>query len=380
MNNDPLDPLEPKKNPLVVPELTAIQKDLIEKNWRMNLVDLTKLVFDDQAVDGRSIKCRVVKMHIAELGTKPSPDQIKKPKISALLSAPHLTNVQKEYIKNHMDNSSNIEMAIVLFGKPNLLMNSVECRMVTDYCRELNPSYRRGEELVEGPYKIPADLNELLEKVNRYAINPRKDGRPIFDASNLSNNDKKQLNALLGYMKLPLFVSEGNKYSRQDDRELYESTFMAVCWDKPDLLSEEVIQYIALAAETVKYTMIERTVNKLDDRMNATLETPGAQLKMAEVELLNAVREKSNASMSQSAKLLKTLVGDRAKRLNDKIQASASMHNLVESWKREDDRRRIIQMNERKQKLALKAEVERLSDMDALKVEIFGLDKENILL
>jgi len=290
-----------------------------------------------------------------------------------------LTEDQKEYIRNNMGGSSPLEMAKVLFGNDNIMVGSPQCRMIVSYCREIDPSFRRGEEWVDGPYEPPSDMKQLVPKVNRYAVNPKKDGKPIYDYANLSNNDRKQLQGLLSYMKMVLYRIEGNKYIRRDDRELFESTFIAVCWDKPDLLSEEVIQYISFAAETVRRTQIERTIAQLDERMQSVLETPGAKIQFNEVEFLNAVREKANASMKQSASLLKTLVGDRAKRLNDKIQASASLHNLVERWKHEEDRKKIIQMNERKQKAALKQEIERLSDMDSLKAEIFGLSKDDIL-
>jgi hypothetical protein len=50
----------------------------------------------------------------------------------------------------------------------------------------------------------------------------------------------------------------------------------------------------------------------------------------------------------------------------------------VEAWKREEDRKRIIKLAE-KHRDDLKKEVERLSSMDALKAELFGLDKDNII-
>ena len=356
-----------------LPVLTEQQKDMIAINWQMDIKELTRMVFSNPVLDGRSIECKAVKLHLASLGRVAIPVPL------AASKSFSLSEEQREYIQNNYASSTPLEMARLLFGDPNLLINSAENKMVLTYCRQLDPNYKKGEETVEGQFESPKNIKELIEKVNKYAINPKKDGKPIYDPDNLSSNDKKQLQGLLGYMKLTLFRTEGNKYMRKDDRELYESTFVSVCWDKPDLLSEEAIQYITFAAETVKYAQIERLIGLLDERLRSMLETPGGKINMSEVELLNSVREKSNASMKQSSALLKSLIGERAKRLNDRIQSSASMHNLVEMWRKEDDRRRIIQMNERKQKAALKAEVERLSDMDALKSEIFGLSKEDIL-
>lgn len=357
-----------------LPVLTPEQKLIVAQNWKMDIRELTRLVFNDPLVDGRSIQCKAVKQELAAIGQTPVP----------VKPAPTLTNLltdeHKQYIRSSVGSSSALEMARILYGNDNLMLSSAECKLVTAYCREIDPSYKRDEELADGPFTPPPDMKQLVPKVNRYAINPRKDGKAIYDHDNLSNNDRKQLQALMGYMKqITLYRTEGNKEPRKDDRELYESTFIAMCWDKPDLMQEEVMQYIAYAAETVKYTKIERLLSVLDERLRSTLESPGGKVNMAEVELLNSVREKSNASMKQSATLLKALVGDRAKRLSDKIQASASMHNLVEAWRQQDNRRKIIQMSERKQKMALKAEVERLSDLDALKCELFGLVKDDIL-
>lgn len=356
-----------------VPVLTPEQKLIVAQNWQMDLRDLTRLVFNDPLVDGRSIQCKAVKQELASIGKTPAPLT---PKVD---SDSPLTDAHKEYIRNSIGSSTPLEMARTLFGNEHLMPSGPQCKTVIAYCREIDPSFRRGEELVDGPFEPPTDMKQLVVKVNRYAISPKRDGKAIYSYDALTNNDRKQLQATLSYMGLTLYRIEGNKYSRKDDRELFESTFVSVCWDKADLLPEEVIQYISFAAETVRRTQIERTISQLDERLQAVLETPGGRMNMTEVELLNTVREKANASMKQSATLLKALVGDRAKRKADQIQASASMHNLVEAWKKEDDRRKIIQMNERKQKAALKVEVERLSDMDSLRCEIFGLSKDDIL-
>lgn len=361
------------KKALPLPVLTPEQKLLIAQNWQMDIRDLARLVFNDPLVDGRSVECKAVKLELASIGKVAAPITAKSGMDFALSDA------HKEYISNSIGTSTPLEMARTLCGNEHLMPSSPQCKAVVAYCREIDPSFRRGEELVDSPFEPPTDMKQLIIKVNRYAISPKRDGKAIYDKDNLSNNDKKQLQAMISYMGVTLYRIEGNKYTRKDDRELFESTFVTVCWDKSDLLPEEVIQYISFAAETVRRTQIERTISQLDERLQAILETPDGKVNMSEVELLNSVREKANASMKQSAALLKTLVGDRAKRKADQIQASASMHNLVESFKREDDRRKIIQMNERKQKVALVAEVERLTDLDQLKCEIFGLSRDDIL-
>jgi len=55
-------------------------------------------------------------------------------------------------------------------------------------------------------------------------------------------------------------------------RKIYESTFIGMTWDKPDLLREEVEQYIGLAAEIVQTAQIDRHIQRLDTEIENALE------------------------------------------------------------------------------------------------------------
>lgn len=366
-----LDDKDPK-DALPLPTLTEEQKAFIVQNWKTDIRELTRQVFKNTTLDGRSVECKSVRKFLTSIGKVVPP-------LTDSSGVPiSLTDEQKNFIKNTYKTSSPIEMARILFGTL-VKTDSQECKAVYAFCKGLEPNYRRDDESVDGPYIVPQSLDEVVLKVNKFAINPRRDGKLIYDPKNLSSQEINQLTALFSYLRVPLYVVEANKYMRKMDRDLFESTFISVAWDKPDLLAEEVHQYIAWAAETVRYTQIDRDAQKLNERQNIMLEDPNVPIRQAEVEMLNSMREKLNASMKQSAALLKTLVGDRSKRLNEKIQSNASLHNLVKAWKMKEDRDRIIKMSEKKQKAGLQKEVERLSDMDSLKAEIFGINKENIL-
>lgn len=360
------------KNALPLPALTPAQKTIVAEHYMMDLADLTRKVFGNDSLDRRSIECKAVKIELSLQGKTDSRG------VSALATATDLAPEHQEYVRNNYKNASPLEMARTLFVDETIMINSPETHKIDQFCRIVDSAFRAEAEIVKGPYEPPKNFNSLMNLVNRYAINPRQDGKPLYDQEHLSNQDQKELRALLAYMKTPLFKIEGDKYVRKTDRELFESTFISFCWNKPDLMAEEVHQYIAVAAETVKYTQIDRTVIKLDERLISALESPQSEMRMTEVELLNTVREKSNASMSKIAALLKILVGNRAERLKDRIQSSASMHNLVSMWQKEDDRKKLIQLAS-KFKASLATEVTRLSDMDSLKVEMFGLNKADIL-
>jgi hypothetical protein len=270
-------------------------------------------------------------------------------------------------------------MARLLFGNAELTIDSPECQAVYQQCRLFDPTAQRYEERVKEPYKIPSNLKELAKMVNRYAVSAKRDGKDVYDPQNLSAQDSKQLNALMSYMQLYRFAIEADKFQIKMERELYESVFISNTYDKPDLLIGEIQQYISFSVETVRCVQIDHVLQKLEDRQRMSLDTPGSKSNMVDVEWANSMREKLNASINQTQKLLKTLEGERSKRLQDRVAANSSMLNLVEAWKREDDRRKIIQMSERKQKAGLREEVERMSNMDALKSEIFGVSAEDIL-
>lgn len=356
-----------------LPVLTDDQKKIIEANWQLEIGDLTRLTFGNPALDRRSVECKAVKQYLAQI------NRVAPPSLSGQTETIRLKPEQCEYVQANYKNATPLEMACALFNNPHLLISSPECRATTDFCRQLDPSFRKDEEVVVNEYEPPKNQKQLIDKVNRYAINPRHDGQPIYDSDKLSSQDKKQIQALLWYMQTPTFRVEASKHNRKLDRELFESTFIRLVWNKADLLAEEYQQYVMATSETIKQMQIERMATKLDERVNTMLENPGAALKMADVELLNSVREKSNASMAKIAAFIKALVGERAKRQEAKIAGTASLHNLVSAWAKEDERRKIIQMNARKEKAALKQEVQRMSDMDGLKAEIFGINRDDIV-
>ena len=269
-------------------------------------------------------------------------------------------------------------MARVLFHDATIAPTDARCKLVASYARKFNPSLANEETI--GEYEPPKSIGGLIDKANRYAINPKKDGKPQFDRENLSNQDKKNLGALLDNLNLPLFKVEANKFNTKLDRELFESTFILHCWDKPDLEAADIQKYVTLASQSVKYQQIDTIAARLDQKLNEALDDPNGRFSMSDAEVLNSYREKANAALKHIDSLLKSLVGDRSKKMAEKKNANSSLHSLVESWKREDDRRRLIRVAELERKAALKQEVERLSDMDAIKAEIFGIRQDDILL
>lgn len=358
--------------------LTPEQLVLVEQNWHLNVRELMRLVFNNPAL---TLRCdpevKAVRQALANMGKHVN--EVPTEKEADLLS--ELTDEHREYIRNNVGNSSGpLEMARIVFDNPRLLPSSRQAQIVGLYCRQLDPTYRKDEELAEDiEYLPPKSTTQLIGRVNKYAVSVRGNGKALFDPGNMTPTQTQQLEWLMAYMRMPLFKAEADKFVKRIDRDVFESTFIQTCWDKPDLPSEHVIQFIQLSSLLVKYNQADRTAQKVDLRLNIALENDES-LKMNDVETLNGLREKATVAMKQISALIKSLTGERARMTEEKRAGSASMHNLVSAWKAESDRQKIIQLAERKQKAALKVEVERFSNMDSLRAEIFGLNRDNILL
>lgn len=359
--------------------LTPDQLRLVEANYTLNIRELIQLVFADASLTLRNDQhVKAVKQALATCGKQANP--VPSPKEAEVLA--ELTEEHKEYIRNNLkDSSGPLEIARIIYDNPNLLPSSKQCQAVYLYSRQVDPNYKRDEELTdETDYKPPRTLNQLIGKVNVYASNKNAGGKALFDPNIMTPSQTQQLEALHSYMKMPLFKVEADKFVKKIDRDVFESTFISNCWDKADLQSEHVIQFIQLSSMIVKYNQIDRMMQKVDLRVSAVLDAGETHLKMSDVEALSGLQEKGAAAMKQINSLIKSLTIERSKITDERRSGNANMHNLVTAMKNETDRRKIIQLAERRQKAALKQEVERLSSMDSLKCELFGLSKSDIVL
>ncbi len=354
-------------------ELSEGHKKIIEANWKRPLKELVQQVWADPTITLMDVRAKLVKQHLATLGKEPTVRNKGGKPVPYTLS-----ETERLYIETNAKVAKPYEMAQHLFGE-GIGTGSKECRAVYAYYKQIDPASIRDEELVEDTdYEPPAHAMIVLSLVNKYTLSTRHDGKKLLDPAKLTAHETRQLQCLLTYMRSPLFKVAADRYTRKVDRLLLESTIVSFCWDKTDLMAEEVHQYINLASETVKYNQIERMVQKLDQRINDMLDDAETPLKMAEVELLNSVREKANVSMKQQAAFLKTLVGERSKREEERSKTNSDLHNLVASFMDREKRRRILKVaNEYREKLG--EEVQRLSDMDSLRADLFGLDSGDIL-
>ncbi len=361
-------------------KLTKDQENSILDAWNScekdNAPSLLELIQDAagfKGKDGRSKEGRAVKRFLTSRKIKARPAQ-KYDKQSDHFS---FTEEQKEFIRNNSkDTSGNeimsqIEIARYITGNPELAFLSLECRAVKEF--QVQEGLITDQQVEEaGQYRPPKSQERVLVRVNKYV----HDG---IDKEKITSREKKELEKLIGYLHTFRFSHQINTYRNETDRELFESSFIRYTYNKPDLTQEEVDQYIVLSAEVVISASIQRRVERLSRLLDeAADDTEGARISMGLVEAINTAQTEYNQCVSRQQKLLESLKEKRSARLSKEIKENASILNLVQLWKDEESRGKLVKLAELR-KAALEKEVEKMSSLDEVKAKIMGLTKDEVL-
>lgn len=375
-------------------ELTAEQQGLIRKAFENgespNLSELTRKVFNNDLIDGRSKEGRAIKEYISEF-------KIGKVRVNVIQKVePYiLSELQKEKIKDEFkkDGFTTLIFTRKLFEDDSISALHQEHRAVHEYVKFLNdqedkknlrisdsgefesivynPSNMKRPEIANEQYRPPATMIQVIARINKYLNYGWKE-------ETLKRAQIKCVESLHSYLKIFRFLYQINSYSRIEDRELFEDAFIRYTHDKDDLTQEELDQFITLSNEVVIAADIQRRIeylrHALDDMAS---ESDGKKISMSLNEAINNAQTEYNQCISRQDKLYKSLTVNRSKRIEEKRNENASILNLVYAWKQEENRERMIALAER-QREALKEEVEKLSSVDEFKAIIRGIDPKEI--
>ena len=358
------------------PALTEEQKQFILDNFdKISLIELTRRVADDPSIDGRSSWGRVVRTFLA--------DNEKEYKTTKFEKAEEviLTEEQKLFCRNNYKTMTKpLEAARILFKDPQMTALYLEAKAVYKYYESIDPtSIPKEDRIVEDvEYKPPISISRIVPRINKYYIKNVGTNSQFLDRDNLRPEEKKCCQALLDSMNVEKFIQQCSKYYKAADRELFESTFVRFCYDKPDLLPEEVDTYISACAETVTISKIDRLIESMENQLETMLDgssDDGKKLSVTFVEAIKNQRDQLDKSKKHYKSLMENLTGSRAKRLENKQSDAATVLNLVEAVKSEEHRIALIKIAE-KQKLLEADEVDILSNMDSVTALIAGLSKK----
>ena len=355
-------------------ELTSEQKEQILELWEEGVYDTKALVntlFPGK--DGRSKEGVAVKSFLASKGLTPKTTaEYEKKEIE-------LSEDQKQFVEAQAGSHKPLEITRLLFKNPALTNLSVEGRAVLKYYDTLDPKTRYIQADEEGgsllqEYKAPRNIKEAITKVNKYTAE-------IVDEAKLTQRRRDELSFLVRFMNTHRYVYSINKLDSEQERTLYESSFVRFVHDKPDLTEEDVDLYINLCGDIVSHSRMmdeERTLKAM--LLEEDEESGGGKRKMnaAMVEYLSQLRKDIGSNMNRQKKTAEDLTSKRGVRMETRINENASVLNLVEGWKDKKKRDRLIHQQMLRRQIR-KTETDRLATMPGVMFEFFGIGTEEAL-
>ena len=356
--------------------LTQDQIDKILNEWNSrednppSLLELIRIAYPDNPdLDGRSKEGREIKAFLAtrKIKARGAHEYQAKEKIE-------LTKEHTQFIDNNASMMKPLEIAKVIFDNPSLTNLNQETRLVNDYIKSSNiTSFEDTNEVPDAEqYKPPTTFHLAVNRVNKYVAD-------AIDKNKITSSAKKNVDSIISYLGTHRFCHQINTYTSQIDRELFESSFIRYTHDKPDLSQEEVDQYIVLCTEIIIAAGIQARTRRLQELLDASAEdTEGRRMAMSLVEAISSAQTEYNQCINRQHKLLGDLKQKRSDLLKNKIQENASVLNLVQMWKEEESRRKLIALADLRKK-AVADEIQNLSGMDEVKCRIMGISKGEVL-
>ena len=106
-------------------------------------------------------------------------------------------------------------------------------------------------------------------------------------------------------------------------------------------------------------------------------DTEGRRISMSLVDAINTAQTEYNQCVNRQQKLLESLKEKRSDRLKKQIKENASILNLVQLWKEEENRKKLVKLAEIRKK-TVKDEIEKLSTIDEVKARIMGITEGEV--
>ena len=102
------------------------------------------------------------------------------------------------------------------------------------------------------------------------------------------------------------------------------------------------------------------------------------KVSMSWVEAIGKAGTEYDQCLKRQNDLLDDLKEKRSTRISKQIKENASILNLVQEWRNEEQRVKMIKLGQLEQ-MAVAKEVEKLTSMAEIKARILGIDKDSIL-
>ena len=96
---------------------------------------------------------------------------------------------------------------------------------------------------------------------------------------------------------------------------------------------------------------------------------------MSLVEMIGKATTEYNLSVKRQQDLFEDLTEKRSEKLSKQIKDNASVLNLIQAWKQEENRKKWLKYVELEDK-AIENEVDKMTSMEEIKGKVLGLTKE----
>jgi hypothetical protein len=348
-------------------KLSEEQQEFIDKNHDTtpDLIELTRRVFNDADLDGRTKEGRAVREYLSQKGI--SYKTVNSPRGKKIDFTPE----QKDFIVQYANEGMNsFQIAQIIFPDRVVKNLSSEQRAVVSFLKEYAPgSVRLEDSAIDENYNPPTSVEELMKKINYFS------GSKLVQEK-LTALEKKCIEYMGIFLRSPRFVMIINGFTDERDRNLFEAEFIRATWDKPDLTSDEVNLYINVCVDYINLKNIRNHIEKLNRMFNEAEEQQDMSIRLAE--LLKTKSEEYNQCEKRMESLIQRLNGDRAKRVANRREENASILSLVQAFQNEEERKRMVDMAE-KQKSLIKDEADKLESMPSWKARILGISKDEAI-
>jgi hypothetical protein len=346
-------------------ELTKAQKEKIldEFGKDPSIINITRVVFENSELDGRSKEGRSVIKFLAENGLKIQTTKHEKAKEVNL----NVDQVER-VIEMAEDGMNTSEIADVLFNK-RVKRLSNEWRAVNTILSQKEDGPQDIVEDSNDNYVAPQALSRIIKKINDSTGYGLEENR-------MSRNQKHCCDKLRINLNNSRFVAIVNNYTSPRDKELFEQEFIRLTWDKPDLTADELNLYMNVAKEIINLELITGHLQKLNDMFESADDQDEMTVRLAEI--IKAKSSEYHQCESRIENLTKKLQGDRGQRLANKQKETASFLSIVQLFQEEEERKNMVRIAEM-QKQIIKQEAEKLEGMSAWKARVLGIGIEDVL-
>ena len=341
--------------------LTQEQKDLILESFKTdpNIINITKIVFDDESLDGRSKEGRAVTKFLAKNGLKAKTTKREKQKEI------NLSDEQLNIIDSmRRDGFNTSEIADILFNRtvPRL---SAEWRAVNEVLHQ----EREESKEEQTNYVPPNAVSRIIKKINDSTGYGLEEGK--MSRTQITCCDKLRIN-----LSNSRFVAIVNNYTNPRAKDLFEQEFIRLTWDKPHLTADELNLYMNVAKQIINLELITGHLQKLNDMFESADDQDEMTVRLAEI--IKAKSAEYHQCETRIENLTKKLQGDRGARLANKQKETASFLSIVQLFQEEEERKNMVRIAEM-QKEIIKKEAQKLEGMAAWKARVLGIGIEDVL-